>query len=98
MKEFCMGKTEKCTSILKQNQGQNNAWTSVQPTRNEGVESSLEVKANGLKDLQKRKYGTSHLLGVHGVRIELGSRTGTVLELLDMEPSNDDMEPSNDDT
>ena len=59
--------------------------------RNEGVESTLEVKANGLKDLQKRKYGTSHLLlGVHSVRMELGSRTGTALELLDMEPSNDD--------
>ena len=59
--------------------------------RNEGLESTLEVKANGLKDLQKQKYGTSHLLlGVHGVRMEIGSRTGTALELLDMEPSNDD--------
>ena len=86
MKEFCVGKTEKCTSILKQNQ----SLDICTAKRNEGVESSLDVKANGLKDLQKRKYGTSHLLGVHGVRMELGSRTGTALELLDMEPSNDD--------
>ena len=44
-----------------------------------------------LRDLQKRRYDISPLLlGVHGVRMELGNRTGTALELLEMEPLNDD--------
>ena len=37
------------------------------------------------------------LLGVHGVRMEIGNRTGTVLELLEMEPSNDDAQSDTDD-
>ena len=91
MKEFCVGKTEKCTTILKQNQGQNIVLTSVQQNAMKELKASLKSEVNGLKDLQKQKYGTSHLLfGVRGVRMELGSRTGTALELLDMEPANDD--------
>ena len=46
VKEFCVGKTENCTSILKVNQGQNIGLDICTAKRNEGVESSLEVKAN----------------------------------------------------
>ena len=37
------------------------------------------------------------LLGVHGARMELGDRTGTALELLEMESLNDDTQSDTDD-
>ena len=88
VKEFCVGKTENCTSILKLNQGQNNVLTSAQQNAVRELKAALKSRPmRRLRDLQKRKYGTSPLLlGVHGVRMELGNRTGPALELLEKEP------------
>ena len=99
MKESCVGKTENCTSILKLNQGQNNVLTSAQQKAMRELKAALKSRpVRRLRDLQKRKYGTSPLLlGVHCVRMELGNRTGTALELLEKEPSNDDTQSDTDD-
>ena len=45
MKEFCVGKTEKCTSILKQNQGQNNVLTSVQQSAMNELKAPLKSRS-----------------------------------------------------
>ena len=83
-----MGKTENCTSILKLNQDQNNVLTPAQQNAVKELKAALKSRPiRRLKDL----------LGVHGVRMELGNRTGAALELLEMEPSNDDTQSDTDD-
>lgn len=91
MKEFCLGKTENCTSILKLNQGRSNLWTPEQQNAMRELKAALKSRPmRRLRDLQKRKYGTSPLLlGVHGNRIDLENRRGTTLELLDLELTDD---------
>ena len=84
MKEFCVRKTENCTSILKLNQGQNNVLTPAQQNAMMELKATLKSRSiRRLKDLQKRKYGTSPLLlGVRVVRMEPGNRTGTTPDVL----------------
>ena len=92
VKQSGVGKTENCTSNLKLNQYYNNVLTSAQQNTVRELKAASKLRPmRKLRDLQKRKYDTSPLLlGVHGVRMQLGNGTETALELLEMEPLNDD--------